>query len=195
VLAVAPEQATVRYWQAYLLREKSPAESRQALEKAASLSPYLVFPFREESIPVFQWAAAARPEDWKATYYLGLLYWGLRREDDAVKMFEACGDRPDYAPAYVSRAFLEKDADPQKAQADFERANATDQKDWRTWYHLANFYVETGAHEKALDLAVKASERFPDKGRHQGPGGQSLSGQRPLSGMQLRAGECQHPAL
>lgn len=163
VLAVAPEQATVRYWQAYLLREKSPAESRQALEKAASLSPYLVFPFREESIPVFQWAAAARPEDWKATYYLGLIYWGLRREDDAVKMFETCGDRPDYAPAYISRAFLEKDADPQKAQADFERANATDQKDWRTWYHLANFYVEKGAHEKALDLAVKASERFPDK--------------------------------
>jgi len=53
-------------------------------------------------------AAAARPADWKANYYLGLIYWGLRREQDAMKMFAACGDRPDYAPAYISRAFLEK---------------------------------------------------------------------------------------
>ncbi|MGO9967871.1 MAG: DUF5107 domain-containing protein [Bryobacteraceae bacterium] len=161
VLKVAPDQATVRYWQAYLLRDKSPAESRQALETAAALSPYLVFPFREESIPVFQWAAAARPGDWKATYYLGLIYWGLRRGEDAMKMFEACGDRPDYAPAYISRAFLERGTDSQKAQADYERAYAIDRKDWRTWYHLASFYTEKGTHDKALNLAVKASEQFP----------------------------------
>ena len=163
VLEVAPDQATVRYWQAYLLREKSPAESRKVLEKAAALSPYLVFPFREESIPVFQWAASARPGDWKATYYLGLIYWGLRRQEDAMKMFEACGDRPDYAPAYISRAFLEREANSQKAQADYERAYATDQKDWRTWYHLASFYTEKGTHDKALNLAVQASRQFPDE--------------------------------
>jgi len=163
VLEVAPDQATVRYWQAYLLREKSPAESRKALEKAAALSPYLVFPFREESIPVFQWAAAAQPGDWKATYYLGLIYWGLRRGEDAMKMFEACGERPDYAPAYISRAFLERDANSQKAQADYERAYAIDRKDWRTWYHLASFYAGKGAHDKALDLAVEASRQFPNE--------------------------------
>ena len=163
VLEAAPDQATVRYWQAYLLRERSPAESRKALEKATAASPYLVFPFREESIPVFQWAATARPGDWKATYYLGLIYWGLRRPEDAMKMFEACGDRPDYAPAYISRAFLERDTNSQKAQADYERAYATDQKDWRTWYHLASFYTEKGTHDKALSLAVQASRQFPDE--------------------------------
>src|ERR1019366_1206227 len=163
VLDVAPDQATVRYWQAYLLRERSPAESRKVLEKAAALSPYLVFPFREESIPVFQWAAAARPGDWKASYYLGLIYWGLRREDDAMKMFEACGNRPDYAPAYISRAFLEKGANSQKAQADYERAYAIDRKDWRTWYHLASFYTEKGTHDKAMDLAAQAFKQFPNE--------------------------------
>jgi len=56
LLEAAPEHPTVRYWQAYLLREKSPERSREVLKKAAALSPYLVFPFREESIPVFQWA-------------------------------------------------------------------------------------------------------------------------------------------
>jgi len=98
VLEVAPDQATVRYWQAYLLRDKSPAESRKALDKASALSPYLVFPFREESIPVFQWAVAQQQGSWKPSYYLGLIYWGLRRNEDAMKMFEACGDRMDYAP-------------------------------------------------------------------------------------------------
>jgi len=76
-------------------------------------------------------------------------------------MFEACGDRPDYAPAYISRAFLERDANSQKAQADYERAYAIDQKDWRTWYHLASFYTETGTHDKALRLAAQASTQFP----------------------------------
>src|SRR5208283_2886569 len=163
VLQVAPDQATVRYWQAYLLRDKSPAESRKALEKAAALSPYLVFPFREESIPVFQWAAAVQPGDWKATYYLGLIYWGLRRGEDAMKMLEACGGRPDYAPFYISRAFLEKETNSQKARADYERAYAIDRKDWRNWYHLASFYTEKGTNDKALDLAVKASGQFPNE--------------------------------
>jgi tetratricopeptide (TPR) repeat protein len=153
----------VRYWQAYLLREKSPAESRRALETASSLSPYLVFPFREESIPVFQWAAAARLGDWKPAYYLGLIYWGLRRSEDARKMFDSAGDRPDYAPAYISRAFLERSADAQKAQADYERAFSLDKKDWRTWYHLATFDAERGANDKALSLAVEAYRQFPNE--------------------------------
>ncbi len=161
MLDAAPEQATVRYWQAYLSREKSPAESRRMLERASSLSPYLVFPFREESIPVFEWAAAARPGDWKPAYYLGLIYWGLQRGDDAKKVFESWGDRPDYAPAYISRAFLEKSASAPKALADYERAFSLDKKDWRTWYHLATFYNESGTHGKAMELALEASKQFP----------------------------------
>jgi tetratricopeptide (TPR) repeat protein len=153
----------VRYWQAYLLRDRSPAESRQALDKASSLSPYLVFPFREESIPVFEWATAARPADWKGAYYLGLIYWGLRRDDDARKMFDNVGDRPDYAPAYVTRAFLEKGSDAAKAQSDFERAFSLDKKDWRNWYHLANFYTERGTHDRALTVAEQAARHFPNE--------------------------------
>ena len=163
VLTAAPEQATVRYWQAYLLRDRSPEESRQALDQATSLSAYLVFPFREESIPVFEWAAAARPADWKPGYYLGLIYWGLRRADDARKMFDNTGDRPDYAPAYITRAFLERDSDAAKAQSDFERALSLDRKDWRNWYHLANFYTARGADDRALTLAEQAARQFPNE--------------------------------
>jgi Flp pilus assembly protein TadD len=161
VLEAAPEQATVRFWEAYLLRNKSPERSRKVLERAAALSPYLVFPFREESIPVFLWAATERPNDWKPKYYLGLIYWGMQRDEDALKTWAECGERPDYAPAFISRAILEQASNPQQAQADFERAYSIDKKEWRTWYHLADYYLHAGMNEKALQLAVGASEQFP----------------------------------
>jgi tetratricopeptide (TPR) repeat protein len=163
VLEAAPDQATVWYWQAYLLRRKSSERSREALEHAAALSPYLVFPFREESVPVFQWAATAQPKDWKPKYYLGLIYWGMQRNQDALQMLIQCGDQPDYAPAYICRAFLEKGANPQKARSDYERAYCIDKNDWRTACHLANYYLETGMNAKALKLAVDASEQFPQE--------------------------------
>ena len=160
VLEAAPEQATVRYWQAWLLRGRSPAKSREVLAQASALSPYLVFPFRPESIPVFQWAAAERPGDWKPAYYLGLIYWGLCRDEDARRTFDGLGERPDYAAAYVTRAFLERGAAPAKAGADLERALALDKKDWRNWYQLASFDLGEGSSGKALGLAVEAYRQF-----------------------------------
>jgi tetratricopeptide (TPR) repeat protein len=163
VLDVAPEQATIRYWQAYLLREKSAERSREMLSSAAALSPYLVFPFREESIPVFQWADRTLPGDWKAKYYLGLIYWGLHRQDEALKLLIDLGDRPDYAPAYVCRAWLERDSNKEKALADYVKAHAVDPADWRNWHHLAGFYLERGMNDRAMPLAIEASKRFPDE--------------------------------
>lgn len=163
VLEIAPEQATVRYWQAYLLRERSPEQSRKTLQQAAALSPYLVFPFREESVPVFQWADKAMAPDWKPKYYLGLIYWGLRRNEDAQKLFAELGDRPNYAAFYICRAYLEQGNNPTQAQADYERARTVDPKDWRNWYHLAGYYTEKGMQEKALAVAVAAAKNFPNE--------------------------------
>ncbi len=122
-----------------------------------------MFPFREESIPVFEWAARTRPGDWQARYYLGLVYWGLRRQDEALKMLSECGNQPDYAPVYMCRAWLEQGASPDKALADFEKALSVDPKDWRNWHHLANYYTERGMHDRALKMAVEAARRFPDE--------------------------------
>jgi tetratricopeptide (TPR) repeat protein len=79
-------------------------------------------------------------------------------------MWSECGDQPDYAPAYISRAILERAANPQKAQADLERAYSLDKKEWRTWYHLADYYLQAGMNDKALKLAVTACQQFPKQG-------------------------------
>lgn len=161
VLSVAPEQAEIRYWQAYLLRKQSPEESMRILRQASTLSPYLVFPFRQEAIPVFEWASSALPGDWKASYYLGLIEWGIEREEDALKRFTALGERPDYAVFYTSRAFLEREADPARSEADYEKARATDPADWRNHSRLIAFELAQGMNAKALKSATAASERFP----------------------------------
>ncbi len=163
VLEAAPDQPQIRYWQAYLLRTKSPEQARKLLHQATSLSPYLVFPFREESVPVFQWTAATLPGEWKPIYYLGLIYWGLGRTGEAIRLFNECGDRPDYAPAYTSRAYLEQRTDPKKALADYQRAQTVGKEDWRNWYHLATYYGERGMDDQALKLSVEASRKFPDQ--------------------------------
>ncbi|HSB18039.1 MAG TPA: DUF5107 domain-containing protein [Bryobacteraceae bacterium] len=162
VLAAGPEQPQILYWRAYLSREKDPARSRELLQKASGSSPKLVFPFREESIPVFQWAEGMAPNDWKAKYYLGLIYWGLRRHQDAIAALDECGNRPDFGTFYVCRAFLRKETDPEKALPDYERAYETGKDDWRNWHHLAAFYNERGMNDKALQIAQAGAKQFPD---------------------------------
>ncbi len=163
LLEVAPEQAEILYWRAWLLRSKSPEGSRAMLEKAAAASPYLVFPFRQEAIPVFEWANQALPASWKAKYYLGLIDWGLRRDDDARKILASAGNLPDYAAFYASRAFLAQESDPAQAQADYERARAVDPKDWRNSRRLTAWYASRGMHDKALAVAESASRQFPNE--------------------------------
>ena len=164
VFEVAPDQPQIRYWQAYLLRDKSPVQSRKILEAAISLSPYLVFPFREESIPVFQVGRQPAARQWKNMYYLGLVYWGLGRTTEAMRLFSECGDKPALnAAAYTSRAYLEQRADPQKALADYQRAQIVGKDDWRNWYHLATYYGERGMDKQSLVLSMEASQNFPDQ--------------------------------
>ena len=156
VLKQSPPHTVVHYWLAYLLRKKSPEESKAFLERAASRSPRLVFPFRAETIPVLAWAERTRPEDWKPGYYLGLILWGKGRVDEARKRFLACG-KAAFAPLHLILGHLEK----HRALSHFRTALAVDEKDWRTWHHLVRRLNETGHLEEALARAEKAADRFP----------------------------------
>ena len=161
VLAAGPEYPTLLYWQAYLLKDRDPEQSRTLLGKAGALSPYLVFPFREESIPVFTWAKSALPDNWKAAYYLSLNSLGKTRSDESLQEMADLGEKPDFAPFYISRGFLEKSKDIKKTTFDFEKALATDSRDWRSFHHLIGLYNETSQFEKALVLARRAARLFP----------------------------------
>jgi tetratricopeptide (TPR) repeat protein len=161
LLENAPEYATVYYWLALLLLEKSPEESKAYLDKASGLSPSLVFPFREEEIPLFKWAMSERPQDWMPKYYLGLIYWAKGRIEETQALFEQC-DGADFAPFFLARGSFYRELAPLKALADFEKAVQMDEKNWRSWHTLVDFHLRQAKRDKALEVARKAVGLFPE---------------------------------
>jgi len=163
VLEQSPSYPTVSYWLAYLYRNSSPEKSSQYLKQAEELSPFLVFPYRLETIPVLTWAQG-QTSSWKTNYYLGLIYWHILRTEKARELFGKCGDTPDYAPFYISRGILfqsdkSKNADVEK---DFKLAQKLDPKEWRTWFYLSKFYESTGDFDKQLETTRQMYPLFMD---------------------------------
>lgn len=156
----APQHPTVLYWLAYLSRDLSPRKSDAYLEKASSLSPFLVFPFREESIAVFSWALAARPADWKPKYYLGLILWGKGRLEETRDLFHMCEDA-DFSPFFIARGSLFEKTDQAQALADYRRAVDLDPGSWRARHTLISFHLRSGEKGAALAAAERAAADFP----------------------------------
>lgn len=150
-------------WLAYILRSNQQDRSLTELQKTVEGDPYLVFPFREESIPVLEWALEQRPESWKLKYYLGLLLWSKGRVGEAQALFDACG-QPDFAPFYHARAYFRLQDKPSAARNDYEKALQLDSASWRNWLRLMEFYTSRGLKKLALSTAQEAAEKFPGSG-------------------------------
>ncbi|MFQ5721003.1 MAG: tetratricopeptide repeat protein [Candidatus Aminicenantales bacterium] len=150
------------YWLGYLIGQKDKTQSQNYLTKARSLSPFLVFPFRQETIPVLKWAIAKEPSDWKARYYLALLLWSKGRKEEAEELLISCGRMPDYPPFYIVRGTFLKEKDRLAAQKDFQRSVELGNKEWRNWHHLIRYYLETNRKNEALIEADKAFSLFPN---------------------------------
>ncbi len=163
VLEQAPDHPTAVYMLAWFRRSQDRrAESLALMDKAAGLSPYLVFPFREEEIPLYQWVVSLRPEEWKPKYYLGLICAAKGRNDEARALFGQC-DAADFAPFFAMRAMLNRDSDPARALADFQRAVQTDEKAWRLWHALIEFRMSRKEFKPALVAARQAIGLCPDE--------------------------------
>lgn len=163
LLENAPEHPEIALWTAYLRRDTVPEESRASLGRAVSLSPRLVFPFREESIPAYRWAMERRPDAWQLRYYLGLIFWGKGRMEEAEELF-ACCDEADFGPLFIARGALREAKDPSRARADYERAVSLDAADWRARHALVNFHLRRNGAGDALAAARAAVDRFPEDG-------------------------------
>ena len=162
VLEQSPSSPMVYYWLAYLYRNSSDKKSNMYLSKAEEISPFLVFPHRQETIPVLTWAVD-KNQSWKSKYYLGLIYWHILQIDKAAGLFEQCGDIPDYAPFYIARGalFLNIQSEYCHPCNDFGTAVKLDPEEWRTWHYLINFLQTSGAFQKEVENSGKAFQLFP----------------------------------
>lgn len=161
VLEQAPDYPIVKYWLAYLTRKTDRIKSEQYLAHAIKISPKMVFPFRLETIPVLRWAIEQNPS-WKTKYYLGLVYWKALQINDAINLFEQCGNSPNYAIFYVSRGLLLQNDKHLSAGKDFEKAKKLNEGEWRTWYYLNKYFERTRDIKRQIEVSKRMFALFPD---------------------------------
>jgi tetratricopeptide (TPR) repeat protein len=157
-LELAPQTAEVLYWRARL--EEREAASAALLQKADEASPERVFPFRPESAEVMQWATT-RSSSWRPRYYLALVHWGVGNLDEARRLFDECGEKPDYAPFYATRSLVLEGVSRERSMADLERAARLDSGQWRFGRMLAERQLRRGAAAAALETARRYAAQFP----------------------------------
>jgi len=149
LLELAPPTAEVLYWLAYLRRNPS------LLARAEAASPAFVFPFRPESIAVFEWADKQRAA-WQPKYFLALIRWSQGETDEARRLLKSCGEQADFAPFYAARA----QAAQETAQADLQMAARLDPRQWRYGAMLARHHLNKGERAAALAVAADYAKRF-----------------------------------
>jgi tetratricopeptide (TPR) repeat protein len=153
LLDMAPPTAEVLYWLAYLRRDPG------LLAQAQAASPEFVFPFRRESIPVFEWADS-QTTGWQPKYFLGLIQWSLGNLDTARRLLTAGGDTSRFAPFYAARAQVVETG----VQKDLETAARLDPSQWRFGVMLVRYHLQDGNAAAALVVAEDYAKRFPKNG-------------------------------
>lgn len=153
LLSKAPQHQMVKIWSAYLKNDVN------ALNDVANEPAAFVFPHRVESLLPLGWAAE-KNTSWKFKYYLGLNHYFLQRHAEALMMFIACEDQPDYAPFYLTRSKI--GVDSTGAYKDLLTANKLAPNEWRTWSFLISYYETHHDHKHQLETAERASKKFKD---------------------------------
>jgi tetratricopeptide (TPR) repeat protein len=160
VFELAPANAEIRYWQAYLAY-KAGKPFQSMITSAAGLSPNLVFPFRTESAEVLKWATTVN-SDWQPTYYLALISMAKNDSIRASQLLASCGEKPDYAPFYATRALLNRFTHPNDVLTDFRKAAQLAPTEWRYGKMMIEWLVGQKNYAEALNVSRLYAAQHPD---------------------------------
>jgi hypothetical protein len=155
VLDKAPSQPEIMLWKAFL--KGDPA----MLNEVASASPAYVFPYRTESVSALKWAVSKNP-NWKFKYYLAMNCLATQRDAEAMQLFQACGQEPDYAPFYLARAVLLRPRNDKQELQDLQSSKRLAPDDWRTDYRLISYYDALQNYQMTLSLSTEAYKKHKD---------------------------------
>ncbi len=110
---------------------------------AAAAGPGYCFPNRLEDIIVLQSAIASNPDDAKAPYYLGNLWYDKRQYTDAISNWQVAARKDPSFPTVLRNlgvAYFNKFNNPQQALYNFEKAYQLDKTDARVLMELDQLY-------------------------------------------------------
>ena len=141
VFSLSPQTAETIYWLSFLQHKKVNCED---------INPSYSFPFRPETAFVLE-QLLAQQDDWFLKYQLALIYKDRNRKEECISLLASCGDKPDFAPFYASRAQILSSKSDSLCGNDLKRALSLDNQ-WRYQMLLASYYNDHQQYEKALSI-------------------------------------------
>lgn len=153
LLDKAPAHPLIALWKSWLRND--PVLLNEAVQAPISF----VFPFRLETLEPLTWAVGQN-SNWKFRYYLALNLWGIGREEEARDLLLQCGESPDDAVFFLTRAAIRKPSADSQTLADLQKANKLAPQEWRTHYRLAEYLEKSGKIETALNMSAAAAKKF-----------------------------------
>lgn len=140
--------AMLLYLKAQVLRElQRDEEANAACREAAAADPAYVFPSRLEELLLLEEAMRRNPADARAPYYLGNLFYHLRRHEEAIKLWElAARLDPRFATTWRNLGFgyFNVQRDRVRALEAFEQARDKAPADARMLYEYDQLLKRTG---------------------------------------------------
>jgi tetratricopeptide (TPR) repeat protein len=150
VFSLSPQMPETIFWLSFL---------RGTKVNCAAINLAYSFPFRSETAFVLE-QLLEKQHDWLLKYQLALIYKDRNRVEECAKLLVSCGDEPDFAPFYATRALVLKDKNDQQVEADLKKAVSLDSQ-WRYQKQLASFYDDHQQYDKALSISGAFYQSHP----------------------------------
>jgi tetratricopeptide (TPR) repeat protein len=138
----------VHYYRGWLAGLMGDAQKALAHYRCgAAADPACCFPNKIEEVLILQDAMRSNPQDARAPYYLGNLWYDKRQYEDAIACWREAAQRDDQFPTVfrnLALAYYNKLGDKAAALAALEKAFALDNGDARVLMELDQLYKMTG---------------------------------------------------
>lgn len=128
-------------------RRGKTASARASRKRASSAQPDYCFPSRLEDIAILESALRANPNDARAAYYLGNLFYDKRRHEDAIRMWERSSKlEPNFSVVWrnLGIGYFNIRQDTRKARTAYNRAFKAAPRDARVLYERDQLWKRTG---------------------------------------------------
>ena len=152
--------AKIHLWAAYLTQNMAAGPSNEYLAKAIADPVDFVFPYRQETIDVLQWAISQNA-NWKFKYYLAQNYISVGQKTLGLQLLKECGNEPDSDIFYRFRAKMFKNEDYAANEKDYLKALQLNNTDWKLREEVIQFYLDNDKIEAAYKLAKKSYSKYP----------------------------------
>ncbi|MEM1328555.1 MAG: DUF5107 domain-containing protein [Bacteroidota bacterium] len=154
ILEANPESTLNQLWLAFLKQD------RTQLAQLEQQSVRFIFPYRNETIKVLEWANR-NSDSWVWDYYLGLMYWSKNRVEEAIPHWEAIEMNAIESVAYSARAaFMEQQNE--SSEDDLKTAMSIGLLKSSTHQRLIKYYQQKSEFEEAIEHSTMASKLLPD---------------------------------